>query len=154
MDYTVHGPTLCNTMDYTVHGILQARILESFISEMNDTSISWHFDYSLNLWNKLYMSIMYFTCYKLLDSIVENIIGCIALLLFRQVMSNSFATPWTVACQARVHGLFQSRILEWIVVSFSRGSSHPGIEPVTTALQSDSALLSHPGSPDELLAYS
>ena len=100
------------------------------------------------------MSIMYFTCYKLLDSIVENIIGCIALLLFRQVMSNSFATPWTVACQARVHGLFQSRILEWIVVSFSRGSSHPGIEPVTTALQSDSALLSHPGSPDELLAYS
>ena len=31
------------------------------------------------------------------------------------------ATPRTVAC----HGIFQARILEWVVISFSRGSSRP-----------------------------
>ena len=30
-----------------------------------------------------------------------------------------FATPWTVAG----HGIFQARILEWVAISFSRGSS-------------------------------
>ena len=36
------------------------------------------------------------------------------LLLFsHNVMSNSYATPWTVACQGPfVHGIFQARILE------------------------------------------
>ena len=28
-----------------------------------------------------------------------------------------------------VHGILQARILEWIAVLSSRGSSHPGIEP-------------------------
>ena len=36
-----------------------------------------------------------------------------------------FATPWTVACQAPIHGILQARILEWVVISFSRGSSQP-----------------------------
>ena len=39
-----------------------------------------------------------------------------------------FATPWTVAYQApqaTVHGIFQARILEWVAISFSRGSSQP-----------------------------
>ena len=37
-----------------------------------------------------------------------------------------FATLWTVACQALlVHGIFQARTLEWVAISFSRGSSHP-----------------------------
>ena len=37
-----------------------------------------------------------------------------------------FATLWTVACQAPlVHGVFQARILEWVAISFSRGSSPP-----------------------------
>ena len=30
-------------------------------------------------------------------------------------------TPWTVACQIPVHGVFQARILEWVAISFSRG---------------------------------
>ena len=40
-------------------------------------------------------------------------------------MSNSFATPWTVACQAPLFllGIFQARTLERIVNFFSRGSS-------------------------------
>ena len=36
-------------------------------------------------------------------------------------MSDSFATPWTVAH----HGISQVRILEWVAISFSRGSSWP-----------------------------
>ena len=41
------------------------------------------------------------------------------------VMSN-YATPWTAAHQcASVHGISQARILEWIDISSSRGSSWP-----------------------------
>ena len=41
-----------------------------------------------------------------------------------------FATLWTVARQAPLSmGILQARILEWVAVSSSRGSSIPGIEP-------------------------
>ena len=36
-----------------------------------------------------------------------------------------FATPWTVAHQAPVHGIFQARILKWVVMPCSRGSFQP-----------------------------
>ena len=37
-----------------------------------------------------------------------------------------FATAWTVAYQASpIHGVFQARVLEWVSISFSRGSSWP-----------------------------
>ena len=37
-----------------------------------------------------------------------------------------FATPWTAACQASLSsGTLQARILEWVVISFSRESSQP-----------------------------
>ena len=42
-----------------------------------------------------------------------------------------------------VHGIFQARVLEWIAISFSRGSSDPGIESGSPALQAD-ALPSEP----------
>ena len=34
------------------------------------------------------------------------------------------ATPWAVACQT-VQGILQARILEWVAIPFSRGSSLP-----------------------------
>ena len=34
-----------------------------------------------------------------------------------------------------VHELFQARILEWVAISFSRGSSQPRMEPGSPALQ-------------------
>ena len=41
-------------------------------------------------------------------------------------MSDSFVTSWIVACQdPSVCGISQGRILEWVVISFSRGSSWP-----------------------------
>ena len=37
-----------------------------------------------------------------------------------------FETPWAVALPgSSVHGIFQARILEWVAISFSRGSSQP-----------------------------
>ena len=37
-----------------------------------------------------------------------------------------------------VHGILKARILEWVAISFSRGSSDPGIEPRSPALQANS----------------
>ena len=36
-----------------------------------------------------------------------------------------------------VHGILQARILEWVAIPFSRGSSQKGIEPGSLALQAD-----------------
>ena len=43
-----------------------------------------------------------------------------------------------------VHEMLQARILEWVVMPFSRGSPNPGIEPGYPALQTDS-LPTEPG---------
>ena len=37
-----------------------------------------------------------------------------------------------------VHGILQARILDWVAILFSRGSSQPGIEPRSPALQAGS----------------
>ena len=47
-----------------------------------------------------------------------------------------------------VHGIFQARVLEWIAISFSRGSSQPGIKLGSPALQAG-ALLSEPSGKPE-----
>ena len=42
------------------------------------------------------------------------------------VMSNSLWPPWTIAWQAPLSmGILQARILEWVAMSSSRGSSQP-----------------------------
>ena len=46
-----------------------------------------------------------------------------------------------------VHGILQSRILEWVAVLFSRASSQPGIKPRSLALQADSLPAELPGKP-------
>ena len=49
-----------------------------------------------------------------------------------------------------VHGIFQARILEWVAISFSRGSADPGIEPaslVSPALASRFFTTQLPGKP-------
>ena len=49
-----------------------------------------------------------------------------------------------------VHGIAQARILEWVAISPFRGVPNPGKEPASSAspaLQVDSSLLSHLGSP-------
>ena len=51
-----------------------------------------------------------------------------------------------------VHGISQARILEWVAISFSGGSSRPR-KNVSPALQADSLPLSHQRSPCILVAY-
>ena len=42
--------------------------------------------------------------------------------------------PWTVALGAPLSMGFPASILEWVAISFSRGSSHPGIQPLSLSL--------------------
>ena len=51
-----------------------------------------------------------------------------------------FVTSWTV-----VHGILQTRILTWVAIPLSRGSSQPGIAPRSPTLQADSL----PAEPQE-----
>jgi len=46
-----------------------------------------------------------------------------------------------------VHGILQARILEWVAMPFSGGSSNLGIEPRSPTLQADSLLSKPPGKP-------
>ena len=46
------------------------------------------------------------------------------------------ATPWTAAYEVPPSvEIFQARVLEWVAISFSRGSSRPRDQPVFPALQ-------------------
>ena len=47
-----------------------------------------------------------------------------------------------------VHGISQARMLEWVAISFSRGSVQPGIEPRSPALQEDFLQFKPPGKPN------
>ena len=45
------------------------------------------------------------------------------------------------------HGILQARVLDWVAVSFSRGSSWLGIEPRSPTLQADSLPAEAQGKP-------
>ena len=48
-----------------------------------------------------------------------------------------------------VHGILQARMLEWVAIAFSRGSSNPGIELRSPSLQADSLPSEPPGKPSD-----
>ena len=52
----------------------------------------------------------------------------------RSVMSDSLCPMNCSLPGSPVHGIFQARVLEWVAISFSRGSSRSGIEPSSPAL--------------------
>ena len=52
-----------------------------------------------------------------------------------------------------VHRFFQARILEWVAIPFSRGSSNPGTELGSPALQTDSLPSEPPGKPSRFLSF-
>ena len=51
-----------------------------------------------------------------------------------EVLYHTSVTSWTVIFLC--HGILLARILRWVAISFSRGSSHLGIEPATPAFSS------------------
>ena len=79
-----------------------------------------------------------------------------ACMLSRSVVSNSSATPWTVARLAPLSmGILQAGILEWVAMPSSRGSSRPRDQ---TRISSVSCMgrrvlyhLAPPGKPKEML---
>ena len=59
--------------------------------------------------------------------------------VFNHSVASDSATPWTVACQALLSmGIFQARILKWVTMLSSRGSSQPKDQTRSPALQVDS----------------
>ena len=64
--------------------------------------------------------------YSLSNFQVYNTVLSLLSLFSCSVLSDSFSTSWTVALQAPLSmGILQARILEWVAISFSRGSSQP-----------------------------
>ena len=51
-----------------------------------------------------------------------------------------------------VHETFQARILEWVVIPFSRDLPNPGIEPRSRTLQADSLPAEPQGKPRRALS--
>ena len=66
-----------------------------------------------------------------------------------------FATPWTVAYQAprSIACIFQARVLEWVAISFSRGSSWPRDWTQSPVLQKDSLLSEPSGKPLQYVKF-
>ena len=51
-------------------------------------------------------------------------------------------TPWTIAGQAPLSmGILQARILEWVAMSFSRGSSEPRVQTQVSRIADDTTLM-------------
>ena len=114
---------------------LQSKELSRVFSS---TTIQKHqfFSTQSSLWSN---SHLYMTTEKTVALTRQTFAGKVISLLFnmlsRLVLVKSlshvrlFATPWIVAYQAlrslSVHGIFQARVLEWVAISFSRGSSQP-----------------------------
>ena len=75
----------------------------------------------------------------------HSALHCASIMLSCSVTSHSFATPWTVACQARL-GFFRQEY--WSGPPFPSPGDLPdsGIEPVSPAVQVDFYPLSHWGS--------
>ena len=92
-------------------------------------------------WGRLsYLSLLFFET-LLSNGYIFSFLLCLLLLFLSQLFVRSpqfssvqfslshvilFATPWTVAYQAPPSmGFFQARVLKWVAISFSRGSSWP-----------------------------
>ena len=75
---------------------------------------------------------------KMLKTKYRSIVASEMLLFSLEVVSNSFPTPWTVACQASLFMEF-SREEYWSGLPFpsSWGFPDPGIIPTSPALQED-----------------
>ena len=62
----------------------------------------------------------------------------------------TLVTPWTVYSLpgSTVHGIFQARILEWVVISSSGDLPKPGIEPTLLASAGRFFTTVPPGKPN------
>ena len=86
----------------------------------------------------LHMLIFFICCYTVLIFII-SMLSC-------SVMSQFLVTPWTAAHQTPLSmGILQARILKWVALPSSRGSSQPRDWTQVSSLQADSLLSEPPG---------
>ena len=83
---------------------------------------------------------------------VKNMIFCVSNLIFHCVLDAqsclTLCDPMDCSSPgSSVNGILQARILEWVAIPFSRGSSQPRIKPRFPALQAESLPSEPPGSP-------
>ena len=77
--------------------------------------------------------------------------GSLVSLCAHSLMSDSLKPQNCCPSGFSAQGIFQARILEWVVISYSRDSSDPGIKPTSfafLALEADSFPLVPPGFPE------
>ena len=75
--------------------------------------------------------------------------------LFRMYVKVLVAQSYLTLCHpvncnlpgSSVHGILQARILDWVAISFSRGSPEPGLKPESPTRQTDSLPSEPPGKP-------
>ena len=82
-----------------------------------------------------------FLKFRILISLAYILEAYFGLLLLEQKnLKVLFTQLYTTVCSPlgfSVHGIFQARILEWVVIPFSKESSNPRIKPRSPALQAD-----------------
>ena len=121
-------PTLCDPIDYnppgpSVHGILQARILE-WVAILFSRGSSWPRDQT----QVSCITDWLFTIWAIREAHPTTHTHTYIYACFAQWLSHVwfFVTPWTVAHLVPLFmGFFQTRILEFVAISYSRGSSRP-----------------------------
>ena len=89
----------------------------------------------MKLKTKLYCK--YSNFYRAAKHCTQYILYNIACIQFSPSESHS-AVSDSLRPHGLVHGNLQARVLEWVAFPFSWGSSQPGIEPRSPALQADS----------------
>ena len=74
---------------------------------------------------------------------------CVCVCVISLVMSDSCDPMDCSPPGSSVHGILQARILEWVAISFSRGSSHAGIKSGSPAFTGGFFTAEPPGKPQE-----
>ena len=64
---------------------------------------------------------------------------------------SDFVTPWSVACQASVHGILQVRVLDGLPFPSPGDLPDPGIKPGASTFLADSLLSESLGKPHNSL---
>ena len=106
------------------------------------------------LWRNVYLGLLpiLFKVFFYFYFLILSCVSCVYNLEIKPLSAVSFADVFSIMCvkfvqlcptlcypmNCTVRGILQARILEWIAYAFSRGSSQPGIEPRSPALQVDS----------------
>ena len=99
--------------------------------------------YALSIPNLLMVILFCFTVKKKKKNILLNCFSASVEMIKEKVLVTQLCPTLCdpMDCSppgSTVHGIFQARIMEWVTIPFSGGSSPPGIKPMFPILQADS----------------